>query len=447
MYRLNDSAFNILRSELLNCGSNNDIGRKERQIVAKRFEKLRREKGSPVTYEELLLLVVDVFPDFSEKAIRKAAKANQPPGIFSDLKWVAVVVASIGAAIWLVNLPLPMIRKPVAQKAPFLLLPSYISMDKNYREAIDAIQEADRLINQATSLEDINQGSEKVKQAQRSLDNLPTLLLGYYPEAYCGLSECTWEFTVDEFEAARRRVAQIDAKAFREINASKSLSSAEETLQGGKQQYENAKKALEKQKALPRRGLAPLIAQMQTAMITLAQIPRQTLAGKKALAIIAVSEPDLAKIIARDGKTGVSGNLIEAAKVFAMQAAQASQNPPHPVYKWEQVEKLWLEAIKRLRNIDATNPNYLEAQKLLAKYQSNQGIIQTRLQAERESQIILNQAEAQIERFIANPPSDLNQYKAQLQTILSKLKTVKSGTTSYARAQELISSIQKQLKK
>mgnify|MGYP001800463671 CR=1 FL=1 len=438
MYRLNDSAFQILRSELLNCGSNNDIGRKERQVVAKRFEKLRREKGSPVTYEELLLLVVDVFPDFNQKAIRKAAKANQPPGVFSDLKWVAIVVASIGGAIWLVNLPLPMIRKPVAENAPFLLLPSYIGMDKSYREAIDAISQADRLINQATSLEDINQGGVHIKQAQRSLNNLPTQLLGYYPKAYCGLSECTWQFTVDEFETARRQLARIDAKAFQEINASKSLSSAEETLQAAKQQYENAKNARDKQKA---------IAQMQTAMITLAQIPRQTLAGKKAQTIIAVFKPDLAKIIARDGKTGVSDNLIEAAKVFAMQAAQASQNPPHPVYKWEQVEKLWLEAIKRLRNIDATNPNYLEAQKLLAKYQSNQGIIQTRLQAERESQRILTQAEAQIERFIANPPSELNQYKAQLQTIISKLKTVQSGTTSYKRAQELISSIQNQLKK
>ena len=130
-----------------------------------------------------------------------------------------------------------------------------------------------------------------------------------------------------------------------------------------------------------------------------------------------------------------------------MQAAQASQNPPHPTYKWEQVEKLWLQSIKRLQNIEVTNPNYLEAQKLLAKYQSNQGIIQTRLQAERESQKILNQAEAQIERFIAYPPSELNQYKAKLRTIITKLKTVKSGTTSYPRAQELILSIQKQLKK
>ncbi|WP_414619904.1 hypothetical protein [Calothrix sp. CCY 0018] len=437
MYRLNDSAFKILRSELLNCGSNNDIGRKERQIVAKRFEKLRKEKGSPITFEELLLLVVDVFPDFSEKAIRKAVKANQPPGIFSDLKWVAIVVASIGGAIWLVNLPLPMIRKPVAEKAPFLLLPSYISMDNGYREAIGAIEQADRLINNATSLEDIKQSSEKVKQAQRSLDDLPTQLLGYYPQVYCGLFECTWEFTVDEFETARRRVARIDAQAFQEKNAFESVKQAEETLKVAKQQYEEAKNTGDKKKA---------IAQMQTAMITLLQIPRQTLAGKKALTIIAVSQPDLAKIIAKDGKSGVSGNLIEAAKVFAMQAAQASQNPPHPTYKWEQVEKLWLEAIKRLRNIDATNPNYLEAQKLLAKYQSNQGIIQTRLQAERESQKILNQAEVQIERFIANPPSELNQYKARLQTIVSKLKTVQSGTTSYKRAQELISSIQKQLK-
>ncbi|MEM6753370.1 MAG: hypothetical protein AAF630_10405 [Cyanobacteria bacterium P01_C01_bin.38] len=438
MYRLNDSAFKILRSELLNCGSKNDIGKKERQIVAKRFEKLRKEKGSPATFEELLLLVVDVFPDFSEKAIRKAVKANQPPGVFSDLKWVAIVVASIGGAIWLVNLPLPMIRKPVAKNAPFLLLPSYIGMDKSYREAIDAIEQADRLINKATSVEDINKGGEKIKQAKQSLDDLPILLLGYYPQAYCGLSECTWEFTVDEFETARRRVTQIDAKAFQEINASESLSQAEETLQAAKLQYENAKNALEKEKA---------IAQMQTAMISLAQIPRQTLAGKKAMTTIAVFQPELAEIIARDRKTGVSGNLIEAAKVFAMQAAQAAQNPPHPAYKWQQVEKLWLEAIKRLRNIDATNPKYLEAQKLLAKYQSNQGIIQTRLQAERESQRILNQAEAQIERFIANPPSELNQYKAQLQTIITKLKTVKSGTTSHERAQELISSIQNQLKK
>ena len=276
MYRLNDSAFKILRSELLNCGSNDDIGRTERQIVARRFEKLRREKGSPITFEELLLLVVDVFPDFSEKAIRKAVKANQPPGIFSNLKWVSIVVTSIGGAIWLVNLPYPMIRKPVAEKAPLLLLPSYISMDNSYRGAIKATEQASQLIDRATSLEDIKRGSQKAKQAQANLDNLPVWFLGYYPQAYCGLIGCSWKFTFDEFETARRRVARIDAKAFQEKNAFESLKQAEETLKVAKQQYQEAKNAEEKQKA---------IAQMQTAMITLEQIPRQTLAGKKALSV------------------------------------------------------------------------------------------------------------------------------------------------------------------
>ena len=438
MYRLNDSAYKILRSELLNCGSNDEIGRTERVIVTKRFEKLRKEKGSPVTFEELLLLVVDVFPDFSEKALKQAARANQPPGIFSDLKWVAIFLIGFSGAIWLVNLPFPMIRKPIAQKAPLLLLPSYISMDNSYRGAINATEQADQLVNKATSLEDINRGGDKVKQAQSNLDNLPVWFLGYYPQTYCGLFSCSWKFTFDEFETARRRVARMDAKVFQEKNAFESLTSSEKTLKVAKEQYQQTKNPIEKEKAL---------AKIQTAAIALEQIPRETLAGKKALNIIAVYKPILGKMIAEDGKSGISGNLIEAAKVFAMQAAQASQNPPHPTYKWEQVEKLWLQSIKRLQNIEVTNPNYLEAQKLLAQYQKNQGIIQTRLQAEKESQGILDRAETQIESFIAYPPSEVNQYKAKLQTIINKLKTVQSGTTSYARAQELISSMQNHLKK
>jgi len=442
MYRLNDSAFKILRDELLNCGSNNDIGRAERQIVAKRFEKLRRIKGSPATYDELLLLVVDVFPEFNEKAIKKAAKANQPPGILSELKWPAIFIAVFGGGlagiVWLVNLPFPMIRKPIAEKAPLLLLPSYISMDNGYRGAINATEQADQLINKATSLEDIKRGSNKVKQAQSNLDKLPVWFLGYYPRAYCTMFSCTWKFTFDEFETARRRVARMDAKVFQEKNAFESLEKAESDLKAAKQKYEQTKNPTEKEKA---------VAQMQTAMITLEQIPRETLAGKKALKVIAALKPEIGNIILTNGKTGVSGNLIEAAKVFAIQASQLAKTPPHPTYKWEQIDKLWIQAIKRLQNIEVSNPNYLEAQKLLAKYQSNQGVIQTRLQSERESQKILNQAEAQIESFIANPPSDPNRYKAKLRTILTKLKSVQSGTTSYRRAEELISSIQKQMKK
>ncbi len=438
MYRLNNSAFNILRYELLNYGSDNEIGRIERQFVTKRLKKLRKEKGSPATLDELRDAITDVFPEFSEKILKKAAGANQPPGILSKLKWAAIFASSISGAIWLVNLPFPMIRKPVAEKAPLLLLPSYIGMDNSYRSAINATEQADFLVNQATSIADIKLGGKKVKLAQQNLDKLPVWFLGYYPQAYCGLLGCTWKFTFDEFETARRRVARMDAKVFQEKNAFKSLTEAESALKLAKEQYQKTKNSGEKQKAL---------AQMQTAIISLEQIPRQTLAGKRASTIIATSKPDLNKIITKNGKSSLSGNLIEAAKVFAMEAAQASQNPPHPVYKWEQVEKLWLQAINRLQNVQVTNPNYLEAQKLLAKYQNNQGIIRGRLQAERESKQILEQAEGQIERFIAYPPSQVNQYKAKLRGIINKLETVKSGTTSYPRAQELILSAEKHLKK
>ena len=437
MYRLNNSAFNILRDELLNCGSDNEIGRIERQFVTKRLKKLRREKGSPATLDELRDAVIDVFPEFNEKILKKAVKANQPPGIFSKLKWVAISVTSICGTVWLVNLPFPMIRKPVAEKAPLLLLPSYISMDKSYRGAIKATEQADILVNKATSIADIKRGGEKVKQAQQNLDHLPVWFLGYYPQAYCGLFGCTWKFTVDEFETTRRQVARMDAKVFQEKNAFESLTQGESALKVAKEKYQQAKGG-EKEQAL---------AQMQAAIFSLEQIPRETLAGKKAGTIVAASKPDLNKIIAKNGKSSLSGNFIQAAKVFAMQAAQASQNPPHPVYKWQQVEKLWLEAIKRLQNIQAKNPNYIEAQKLLAKYQSNQGIIRGRLQAERESKQILQQAEGQIERFIAYPSSDVNQYNAKLRGIINKLETVKSGTTSYPRAQQLILSAQKHLKK
>lgn len=431
MYRLNNSAFNILRYELLNYGSNDEIGRIERQFVTKRLKKLRKEKGSPATLDELRDAITDVFPEFSEKILKKAARANQPPGILSKLKWAAIFASSIYGAIWLVNLPFPMIRKPVAEKAPLLLLPSYISMDNSYRGAINATEQADILVNKATSIADIKRGGEKVKLAQQNLDNLPVWFLGYYPQTYCVLFRCSWKFTFDEFETAPRQVARMDAKVFQEKNAFKSLTQAESDLKLAKEQYQQTKNSTEKQKAF---------AQMQTAIISLEQIPGETLAGKKARTIIANSKSDLNKIITKNGKSSLSGNLIEAGKVFAMQAAQASQNPPHPVYKWEQVEKLWLQAINRLQNIEVANPNYLQAQKLLAKYQNNQGIIRGRLQAERESKQILEQAEAY-------PPSQVNQYKGKLQGIINKLETVKPGTTSYPRAQQLILSAQKHLKK
>jgi hypothetical protein len=75
---LNGRAFEILRAEVERCASDNPIGKTEKQIVMKRLEKLRREKGSVVTIDELHDTVFDIYPQFSQKVIKQAFKANLP---------------------------------------------------------------------------------------------------------------------------------------------------------------------------------------------------------------------------------------------------------------------------------------------------------------------------------------------------------------------------------
>jgi len=138
--------------------------------------------------------------------------------------------------------------------------------------------------------------------------------------------------------------------------------------------------------------------------------------------------------------------LIEGAKQFALAAAQASQNPPHTETQWRQIAKLWSTAIEQLENVRVEEPGYVEAQKLLATYQTNLGIIETRLQAETESQSSLKQANEQIQSLIAAPPSDPQRFQGQIQGIINQLNTIKPGTTAYPEGQRLLALAQKRLK-
>jgi hypothetical protein len=211
MYRLNKKAWKLLLAEVQKCSGNDQVSQIEQEIVIKRLEKLRTEKGSPVGLDELRETVIDIYPQFSEKVLKKATKANQPPGLIAKIKWATILLGTSVGVIWVVNLPYPMIRWPVAKTVPILLLPSYISMDHNYRGAIHNLEQADQLINRATSPADIERGGEKVKTAKRNLDNLPVWFLGYYPQAYCNLFGCTWRFTVDILET--RLQAEIDSQS------------------------------------------------------------------------------------------------------------------------------------------------------------------------------------------------------------------------------------------
>ncbi|WP_017654387.1 hypothetical protein [Fortiea contorta] len=496
MYRLNKRAWEILAAEVQRCSGNDQISKIEQQIVNKRLEKLRLETGSPAKLEELRDAVVDVYPQFSEKVLKQATQANQPPGVFTKIKWITILLGSSAGVLWVVNLPYPMIRWPVAKVAPILLLPSYISMNHHYRGAIKDLEQADQLVNKATSPADIELGGEKVKAAQQHLDNLPVWFLGYYPQSYCNLFGCSWQFTLDEFETARRQAARIDAIVFQDKNALTPLAEAEQALKVAQQHYEQANNTKEREKA---------IASWQTALDQLEQIPAATLAkdtaqtklkayqrdfdnARNGTLILAAQEFDVEaekiqptqpkaasdlweqainrlnqiptenpryleaqKLLAAYQvklKTAVEprGNTyIEAAKQFALAAAKSSQNPPHSPDKWEQIEKLWHKSIDQLENIRADEPNYVAAQKLLAEYQTNLGIIETRRKAETAAQATLKEAHQQIQSLIASPPSEPQRLKAEIQGIINLLRTVKAGTTAYPEAQRLLISAQKRL--
>jgi hypothetical protein len=418
--------------------------------------------------------------------------------MFGKIKFAAFLIAGTAGVVWVVNLPYPMIRKPVAQVAPILLLPSFISMDHHYRGAIDALEQADQLVSRATSSADIELGGEKVKAAKKHLDNLPVWFLGYYPQRYCSLFSCSWQFTFDEFEQARERVARLDAVVFQDKNALVPLNEAKNSLETAKQQYAQAENTKDRENA---------IANWQAAIDQLEQISQQTLAGKTAQTqliaykrdfenarvssyIAAAQEFDLEaqkiqptnsqvaaelwqqaiyrlekvpnenpqyvdaqKLIASyqvKQKTVVdprSSTLIAAAKQYALAAAQASQNPPHTVQKWEQIAELWEKAIQELNNIQVQEPSYVEAKRLIAQDQTNLGTIKNRRQAESDAKEILDEANKEIQSLIASPPGDKNQTKAAIIRVMNQLSSVKTGTTSYNEAQRLLKLADNQIKK
>lgn len=306
--------------------------------------------------------------------VRRAAP-NRVRQTFNKIKWAAILIGVPVGIVWFVNLPYPMIRRPVARTVPILLLPSYVSMDHNYRQAIASVEQAGQLINNATSPADIDLGEQKVEQAQESLDALPIGFLNDFPEYRYWWYD--WRFSSSQFNAARITVGQLEVKVFQEKNAQNVLLEAEQALNIAKQQYQQATTSVDKSVA---------IANWQASLDQLTQIPSQTLAGRTAQQKLVAAERDFQEVVGLAAGNERVSIMIQAAREFGSQAAQEGQNPPHSVAEWQQVEHLWEEAIARLERVREDDlAGYEVAQPLLAEYRRNLGVIQVRRQAEQDS--------------------------------------------------------------
>lgn len=441
MFRLSDRAYRILVAEVQQLAQKSSAGEVQKNIVMRRLEKLRSQPGPPASAEELREVVNDIFPEFSDKVLKAAARANRPSKLLPRIMLVTGSLAAIAGTVYVANLPYPMIRIPVAKTLPFLLFPSYMSMDYNYRQAISLVEQADQLVNQATGPADIELGATKVRSAQKSLDALPVWSLGYSPRAYCSLFRCTWRFTLDEFQAARKQVGRMEAKVFQEQNAQTQLSEGETALNSAKQKYQQAKTSTTKSEA---------IAQWQAAIDQLQEVPQPTLAGRMTQTKLKAYERDFQQIAGVTAGGERTQLLIETAKQLALTAAELAQNPPHSANKWQEIAKLWEDAIAQLEKIQLEDAGFAESSKLLAAYKKNLVLIRLRLEDEQESVEALDEAQNSMQRFFAYAPTTFsaenrNSIIAELQGITNQLKKVKPGTTAYPEAQTLLQSAQKKL--
>lgn len=375
------------------------------------------------------------------RPVKSAAPPRQTQ-FFSKLIWTGILLGVPIGALWLVNQPYPIIRRPIARHAPFLLTPSYISMDNHYRQAISLVQQATQLIDRATAPADIDLGTQKIEQAQSSLDKLPLWLWEELPGYRYGWYD--WRLSYSGFNAARAEIGRLQAKAFQEHNAQTALFNTEQALSNSKQQYQQAKTIVDKQS---------IITAWRTGLNQLEQISTQTLAGRTAQQKLSAYQQDFQETVGLAAGNARVATQIEIARQYAWKAAQTGQNPPHSVIEWQQVESFWQEAIARLKQIpDDDLAGYAEAQRLLVEYQSNLGQIQIRRQTEEESLSALQNAKSQIQVLLASLPDDpkrldRNYTASQLQGIINQLERVENGTTAYLEAQQLLLQAKNRLNK
>jgi len=432
MKRLNERAFDILKAEIRRGSKASPQERSQYKQLRDALDRWCLESGAPATEDEIRQRVRAFIPGFDDAAIRKAAKANAraTAGLGSAIRWGVTAIAAVAGVTAIANLPYPMIRTPVAERAPLLLLPSFIQMDRNYRIAIANVEQADQLIDRATSAADIERGATHVADAQAALDRLPVWFLGYQPRAYCTLVGCSWRFTFDEFEQARKRIARLDARVFQERNALAAYEDARQSLDAAQTSLAQAESDGDVDIAL---------VLQQAALDELLAIPQETIAGKLARQSAEGVDRTLTATTASVAQSVRTDGVVEAAKGFAMQAANLAQGSPHVAAQWREVLALWQEAASKLETVQPGDPSYGEAQKKLAEYKSNISATKIRLASEESAKAAFDRANNLIPQWQATAARDSSnpQLVSLLQQILNQLDAIEAGTTPYDKAQTL----------
>ncbi|PZO39600.1 MAG: hypothetical protein DCF19_13525 [Pseudanabaena frigida] len=359
------------------------------------------------------------------------------------LIWIGVLVGIPVGVIYVLNLPYPVIRQPVAKNAPLLLLPSNMAIEANFKQGQATVEEARQLIESPTSPADLDRGEIKLKEGKSALDSIPVSYVADWADYSRGYWGYGWEFSPAALQGARVKVGQLEAKVFQEKNAQIALTDVEKEVIMAKAQLQQNSSPIEKKSA---------VQNWQAAIDRLNQIPPQTMAGRKAQQLISTSTRDLRAMAGLSVGNEKVGSLLGAAEEFAKKAAETGRNPPHTSARWTEIASMWQEAIQRLEKITAEDiQSYPEAQRRLVEYRASLSEVRVRLKNEQEAVQSIDLANQKLTTLWASLPKDgkdLNKNKAiaNFIAINNDLEKISNGTTVYLKAQEVKLQVQQQLK-
>jgi len=134
----------------------------------------------------------------------------------------------------------------------------------------------------------------------------------------------------------------------------------------------------------------------------------------------------------------------------AYQAALKSQDSPHPIARWREVQALWREAIAALENVPSDSAIYPLTQRKLAEYKNNLTEINQRLTGEQQATVKVAAARsaaqlAETRENLAQSAADWQKVQASWQGVVDAMTQVQRSTMAYAEAQQLLAIYQPKL--
>lgn len=367
--------------------------------------------------------------------VSQTREINPPKKKISWIKNLVIVGIVLGIPATIVtvaNLPVAFIRQSIAKTAPALLIPTYLSLEENFKQSVIALESARTLILQPTSAKDIDRGRERLAEAKERINSIPAWFIDEWDRYYTHYRwyYYDWRFSPAGFQRARSEIGELEARAFQEANALNTLTEVISTLDQAKLQYQQSKTDADKRLR---------VTQWRTALDQLNAIPSTTLAGKQAQQKLATFERDFQEIVGLIAGNQRINSLISTAREYSKRAADMGRNPPHSAERWRQIKEFWREAIAELEKIPESDVvGYTQARSMIAEYKLQLAEVDRRMSDEQNSLQAYESAQDQVTKLIENAERlDRLQMTARLRQIMRDLDKVSNGTTSYLKAQEL----------